>query len=214
MSRILCFALLFGASSVAAAQERSLDAALPAGVSVLDVRAPDTETGAVRVRLSADGVSPGAILDVWVRPSEADARALFAATAPQLASRLLVARAGLGDEAVSDAGSGPAGLVLLRRGAVLVAVRTVDSQLDAAVLGRALDGAIRTGAVGGAAAASPPDVQRTADGAAITAGPSVRDLVVVAETGSARRTATGWQATGAGTVFWVDGALRVHALAF
>ena len=214
MSRILCFALILGASSVAAAQERSLDAALPAGVSVLDVRAPDTETGAVRVRLSADGVSPGALLDVWVRPSEADARALFAATAPQLASRVLVARTGLGDEAVSDAGSGRAGLVLLRRGAVLVAVRTVDPQLDAAVLGRALDGAIGAGTIGGPAASSSPVVQRTAVGVAITPSPAVLDLVVVPSAGTARRTETGWVATGPGTLVWVDTSLGVHTQAF
>jgi|GEM_PF-6793381 hypothetical protein len=214
MSRIVCFALVLGTCALASAQTRSLDAALPEGVSILDVRAPDTAAGAARVRLSADGLSPGAILDVWVRPSEAAARALFAETAPQIASRVLVARSGLGEEAVSEAGSGPVGLVLFRRGAVLVAVRTIDPQLDAAALALALDVGIRAGAIGGDASASPPDVQRSADAVAITAGPSVRALVVVPETGSAHRTASGWRASGSGTVFWVDGALRVHALAF
>lgn len=215
MSRLSFFALVLAGASVAAAQDRpALDAALPEGLSLLDVRAPDTEAGAVRLRLSADGVSPAALVDVWIRAGEAEARALYAETAPQLASRLLAARAGLGEEAVSEAASGPAGLVLFRRDAVLVAVRAIDPQLDAAALAAALDAAIRAGSLGAAAAAPPPDVQRGAGGVAITPASSVLDLVVVPETGSARRTETGWLATGTGTVLWVDGALRVHALRF
>lgn len=218
MSRYLCFLFVLWLAAPAAAQVRAgvpLESALPGGVTALDVRAPDTERGAVRVRLTEDGRAPVAILDVWVRPSEAEARALYAERSPMLASRALVARPGLGEEASADVASGAAGLVLLRRDNVVLALRAIDPQLDAAELAGALDAAIAAGASGPTAAGAAPQVQRTAGGVVITAGPDVLDLTVVPEDGAlAHRTETGWRASGRGTVRWVDAQLRVGTLTF
>lgn len=210
MSRLMLL-LSFFLATPALAQDvhagLTLDA-LPSGITVLDVRAPDVATGAARVRLSTDGHAPAALLDVWVRSTEADARAAYDTEARTTSSAVLTARSDLGEAAVADLASG-ASLVVFRRDNVVVSLRSIATQFDVEAVARALDLAIQHAPSGATAAAGTP--ARQADGEALLVSlPGALDLVLVGD--SVTHRAVDWRAIGHGEIFWVDDHLRVgHA---
>lgn len=160
MSRLFLVLMLSLFASPALAQRGvhggvALESVVPAGLTALSVRAPDTLDGAVRIQL-AEGETLIALLDVWVARDAAAAEARFALAAESITSRIAVARSDVGSRALAEVAEGRAGVVLALRDNVVFAVRAVADQADAAAIARHVDGAVRAAPAGSTVAETAP----------------------------------------------------------
>lgn len=160
MSRTLATAiaatLLALAAAPAGAQPRthggvSADALTPAGLTRVEVIAPDTAAVPVRLVYARAGQptrEPILVAEVLVARDAGGAHAAFAAWEQRRVARVLPAFAGIGDRA-----AGAEGVLGFVRDNVFVSLRRLDRALDLLPIGRAWDAAIVRSPAGSASGA-------------------------------------------------------------
>jgi hypothetical protein len=220
MTRIASFvaaAVITSTACTAAAQLRaglpieSLRAAVASsGLAVRDARVPGSADVPVRVALAREGAQDAqAIVDVWIAPTAAEARAWLADHGSTAMQAPLHERAR--GTFFADTASGSAGFAAIARDNVAAIVRSVDPAVDAAAIALAIDAAVAASPVGTPRPRSIPAPEVPADlevgGSHPVQVPGDVVAVRVVATGDAyaRRTPNGWMVTRTGA-----GAFEVH----